>query len=144
MAVQTRNQYAWRTLAAICNDRIEAVLKWFVGRLLILLISGINPNPGPRRPRHPPPPPSSTTIYEVTAVNGNSDSIMNCKLKTKKNVGRKGQSAFLVACTRLHNPLCRSVRPSVGWSVRGLVTLGFSWRLQAVWGLLLLPNRLVG
>ena len=30
---------------------------------------------------------------------------------------------FLVACTRLYKSLCRSVRPSVGWSVRRLVTL---------------------
>ena len=44
--------------------------------------------------------------------------------------------AFLVACTRLYNPLC----PSVGRSV----TLCFFRRLWAVFTLLLLPNCLVG
>ena len=48
---------------------------------------------------------------------------------------------FLVACTRLYNPLCPSVCRSVGRSVGH--TLLFS-RLRLVLELLLLPNSLVG
>ena len=43
-------------------------------------------------------------------------------------------SLFLVACTRLYNPLCRSVRPSVCPSVRRSVTLYF-FEVFAVFGL---------
>ena len=48
---------------------------------------------------------------------------------------------FLVACTRLYNPLCPSVGPSVGPSIGN--TLLF-WQLQTVWGLQHLPNCLAG
>ena len=65
-------------------------------------------------------------------------------LTRKEPILRKNESTswfdFLVACTRLYNPLC----PSVCLSVCRSVTLSFFWRLRAVWGLLLLPNRLVG
>jgi len=50
-------------------------------------------------------------------------------------------SSFLVACTRLYNPPCPSVGPSVRPSV--VNTLLF-WRLRAVLRLQLQPNCLAG
>ena len=48
---------------------------------------------------------------------------------------------FLVACTRLYKSLCRSVRRSVGPSVRPPFTFfSFSCALSSVWALLPLPN----
>ena len=52
---------------------------------------------------------------------------------------------FLVTCTRLYNPFCRSVGRSVGPSVcRSVGNTLLFWRLWAVLKLLLLPNSLVG